>query len=30
VVAEPVELDAQADQIIKGGGVHVAGDHRGD
>ncbi len=32
VVAEPVELDAQPDQILQGAGVHVAGherDHRG-
>ena len=29
-VAEPVELDAQPDQVIQGARVHVAGDHGGD
>jgi hypothetical protein len=29
VVAEPVQLDAQPDQIIQGGGVHLAGHVRG-
>ncbi len=29
-VAEPVELDAQPDQVIQGRKVHVTGDHGGD